>query len=195
MWTLTTTPDCSFCLQSESLLHVVAGCKSYLELGRYTWRRNTVLKLLAQILLSLKPSKLHVDLPGYLSPSILTGESLRPDMLLRIVEKLRYIIELPVGFQINLERDAERKKIKYRSLLEHFKNTYRTVKFINLSTRSLAIFVQASESFFDICKVLGRKKPHLNYLTSKIATIIIRTSYCIFCMRNKPWTDPELLSY
>ena len=42
MWKLATTPDCSFCLQSESLLHVVAGCKSYLEQGRYTRRHNTV---------------------------------------------------------------------------------------------------------------------------------------------------------
>ena len=107
MWKLATTPDCSFCLQSESLLHVVAGCKSYLEQGRYTWRHNTVLKFLAQTLPSLQPSKLFVDLPGYLSPSILTGESLRPDMLLSIEDKCLYIIELTVGFETNLERNAE----------------------------------------------------------------------------------------
>ena len=53
LWKLATTPDCSFCLQYESLLHVVAGCKSYLEQSHYTWRHNTVLKFLAQILLSL----------------------------------------------------------------------------------------------------------------------------------------------
>ena len=93
LWKLATIPDCSFCLQSESLLHVVAGCKSYLEQGRYTWRYNTVLKFLAQTLPSLQQSKLYVDLPCYLSPSILTGESLRPDMLLSIEDKCLYNIE------------------------------------------------------------------------------------------------------
>ena len=195
MWKLAATPDCSFCLQSESLLHVVAGCKSYLEQGRYTWRHNTVLKFLAQTLPSLQPCKLFVDLPGHLSPSILTGESLRPDMLLSIEDKCLYIIELTVGFETNLERNAERKEIKYRPLLKQFENKYRKTKFINLSTSSLGMFGQASESFFDMCKELDIEQSHLNYIAIKMTTIIIRTTYYIFCMRNKPWTDPELLSY
>ena len=37
LWGLSAAPDCSFCLQPESLLHIVAGCKTYLEQGRYTW--------------------------------------------------------------------------------------------------------------------------------------------------------------
>ena len=195
MWKLAATPDCSFCLQSESLLHVVAGCKSYLEQGRYTWRHNTVLKFLAQTLPSLQPSKLFVDLPGCLSPSILTGECLRPDMLLSIEDKCFYIIELTVDFETNLERNAERKEIKYRPLLKQFENKYRKTKFINLSTSSLGMFGQASESFVDMCKELGIEQSHLNYMAIKMTTIIIRTTYYIFCMRNKPWTDPQLLSY
>ena len=107
MWKLATTPNCSFCLQSESFLHVVAGCKSYLEQGRYTWRHS-----LAQTLPSLQPSKLYVDLPGYLSPTILTGESLF-DMLLSIEGKCLYIVELTVGFETNLERNSQQKEIKY----------------------------------------------------------------------------------
>ena len=39
LWSLSTTSDCSFCLQPESLLHVVAGCKTYLNEGRFTWRQ------------------------------------------------------------------------------------------------------------------------------------------------------------
>ena len=37
LWNLSKTSDCSFCLQPESLLHVVAGCKTYLNEGRFTW--------------------------------------------------------------------------------------------------------------------------------------------------------------
>ena len=99
-------------------------------------------KFLAKTLPSVKPSKLYVDLPCYLSPSILTGESLRPDMLLSIEDKCLYIIEVTTGFLTNPERNAQRKEIKYRPLLEQFENTYRKVKFIHLSTSSLGIFGQ-----------------------------------------------------
>ena len=42
LWNLSTTSDCSFCLQPESLLQIVAGCKRYLNEGRYTWRHDSV---------------------------------------------------------------------------------------------------------------------------------------------------------
>ena len=32
-------------------------------------------------------------------------------------------------------------------------------------------------------------------IISKLSAIAIRTTYYIFCMRNKPWCNPELLSY
>ena len=35
-WNLSQSSDCSFFLKSETLLHVVAGCKTYLKEGRYT---------------------------------------------------------------------------------------------------------------------------------------------------------------
>ena len=41
-------------------------------------------------------------------------------------------------------------------------------------------------------KELSFEKSHLNYTTMKMARITIRTTYYILCMRNKPWTDPEL---
>ena len=46
-WNFTQSSDCSFCHLPETLLHVVAGCKSYLEEGRYTWRHNSALQVLA----------------------------------------------------------------------------------------------------------------------------------------------------
>ena len=36
-WGISSSSDCTFCLCPESLLHVVAGCQSYLE--RFTWRQ------------------------------------------------------------------------------------------------------------------------------------------------------------
>ena len=41
-WGIISCPDCSFCLCPETLMHVVAGCQSYLE--RFTWQHDSVLK-------------------------------------------------------------------------------------------------------------------------------------------------------
>ena len=47
-WGISSSSDYNFCLCPESLLHVVAGCQSYLE--RFTWRHNSILNFLAQSL-------------------------------------------------------------------------------------------------------------------------------------------------
>ena len=35
-WGLSSSADCSFCSSPESLLHVISGCKEYLNEGRFT---------------------------------------------------------------------------------------------------------------------------------------------------------------
>ena len=122
------------------------------------------------------------------------GDSLRPDMILSTADKL-YIIELTVGFETNLANNARRKELKYRSLVTDLSNDYHSIEFINLSISCLGIFGQSSESFLTMCTKLGFDNQDLNFIISKLSTIAIRTTFYIFCMRNKPWCNPELLSY
>ena len=42
-WGQSNDSSCSACAETETLLHVVAGCKAYLRETRYDWRRNSVL--------------------------------------------------------------------------------------------------------------------------------------------------------
>ena len=194
-WKLSQSSDCSFCLCPESLLHVVSGCKSYLEEGRYTWRHNSALHFVASTLQSVRNSSLYVDLPGFLSPCIITGDQLRPDMLLSIGKTTLYVIELTVGFETNLNSNAERKHEKYDQLTRDLSSDFHSVKFINLSLSALGIFGKSCEPFIDMCKELEFDKLHTEFIVRKLATIIIRSTYYIFCMRNKPWTNPDLLIY
>ena len=194
LWNLSATSDCSFCLKPESLLHIVAGCNTYLTEGRFTWRHNSALKFLAETLQSIQHAKLYVDLPGYLSPCIVTGNSLRPDILLSTADNILYIIELTVGFETNLNNNAHRKELKYRPLLSDLATDYKEIKFVNLCISCLGIFGTSSNSFLKMCNDSGIDTHHLNFIISKLSTIVIRTTYYIFCMRNKPWCDPELLT-
>ena len=72
---------------------------------------------------------------------------------------------------------------------------YHTIEFVNLSMSCLGIFGQSSDSFLKMCTELGFDNHNLNFIVSKLSTMIIRTTYYIFCMRNKSWCNPELLSY
>ena len=45
-WGLSPTSDCSFCSQSESLLHVIAGCQNYLIQGCFSWQHDSILQFI-----------------------------------------------------------------------------------------------------------------------------------------------------
>ena len=121
-WNLSPTSDCRNCLQRETLLHVVAGCKSYLD--RFTWRHDSVLNFLAKTL-SVTDAKVYADLPGYNSPSIITGDEYRTDMLLLTTENTLYVAELTVGHESNLENNSIRKRQKYSKLVKELKDHYK----------------------------------------------------------------------
>ena len=180
LWNLSQTSDCSFCFQPESLLRVVAGCRSYFSKGRFTWIHDSALNFLASTLQCLNHCTFYVDLPQYRSPSLVTVDDLRPDMLISTPSNTLYVLELSVGFKTNLYDNADRKFTKYRYLLNDLTSKYRHVKFVNLSIGSLGIFGKYSDSFIQMCSDLTIDKAHTNYIITKLSTIIIRTTYYIF---------------
>ena len=193
-WNLSQTFNCSFCFHPESLLHVVAGRKTYLDEGRFTWRHNSALKFIANSFQSIVGSTLYVDLPGFLSPCIITGDTFRPDILLVTKDKKLFVLELTVGFETNLNINSQRKKDKYQELLQALNSQFSSVKFVNLSVSCLGIFGLSADSFIDMCKELEIDKSYLRFVIRKTSYIIIRSTYFIFCRRNKPWNSPDLIS-
>ena len=71
------------------------------------------IKIYCKLLSSVVGSTLYVDLPGFLSPCIITGDKFCPDLLITKDKKL-FVIELTVGFETNLAINAKRKKDKYQ---------------------------------------------------------------------------------
>ena len=102
---------------------------------------------------------------------------------------------MSVGFETNLDDSVSRKFAKYRCLLNDLTSKYRLVKFVNLSIGSLGNFGQSCDSFIQICSDLTIDEAHTNYIITKLSILIIRTTYYIFCMGDKPWTNPYLLNY
>ena len=139
-WGLSSTSDCSFCLRPGSLLHVVAGCTMYLNDDRFTWRHNSMLQFIGSSFKSAPDSVLYVDLPGFITPSVISGNSLCLDLLLTVSKKCLYILELTVGIETNLLTNASRKTRKHEDLIRLQQNQLDNVKFISLSISTLGVF-------------------------------------------------------
>ena len=189
-WGIMSNSDCSFCLKPETLLHVVAGCQSYLP--RFTWRHDSV--FIAKTLQPVSNSNLFVYLPGLTSPYVISNDTFRPDLLLSISNDHLYILELSVGYESNLQTNVDRKRERYKDLIIQQREHYRTVIFVNLSISSLGVFSKECDAFLDMLNDLGFDDRHRKYCIRKIMSTAIRTTYYIFCCRNKDWSTSELLA-
>ena len=114
-------------MDANLVLHGLGGLLLLLSLlvleeGRYTWRYNSALKFLAASLQSFKGATLFVDLPSFPSPSVITGHTLRPDLLLETADKILHILELTIGFETNAKCNAE------RTLVKNLRKYYQDVK-------------------------------------------------------------------
>ena len=78
--------------------------------AKFTLAKVVTLGAMIQYLISLpRPfnefidgASLFADLPGFISPSVIIGDNLRPDLLLNVHAKCLYILELTVGYETNL---------------------------------------------------------------------------------------------
>ena len=119
---------------------------------------------------TVSESSLYADLPGYRSLSIVTGDTYRPHLLPSKSTGVLYIVELTVGFESNLHKNVERKKLKYKEFIREQNEHFKTVKFVNLSISSLSLFAKEGSSFTEMLN--GH-----HYCIRKVTTIAIRTTY------------------
>jgi hypothetical protein len=198
LWKKSENALCKVCYNTQTLQHVVSACKVHLEEGRYTWRHNSVLKIIADYLLSITNNiELNCDITGYTSPSIITGEQKRPDIV--VIDKQRswvFVLELTVGFETRIKDNAVRKHNHYSDLCSELRNQYNRVKFVNISVGALGILGKSSRSFMDfISNDLLLDNQKTNHLFAKIGTCCIRSTYYIFFRKDKDWTEPNLLTW
>ena len=111
------TVICTLLLSSVGTLqHIISSCKSYLDQGRYISRHDSVLNFVANALAALPNCSIYADLPAFLSPSLATGDFLRPELLLITKNKTLYILELTIGFETNIKVNSDRNALKFNSL-------------------------------------------------------------------------------
>ena len=114
-----------------------------------SWRYDTILNILAMTFQSVRYSIIYVDLPGFISPSAITGNNLPPDLLV-LPNKCLYILELTVGFESNIRKNSHRKHKKCYDLVrqqEHlFSEVYQLINQHSWGTLSTLIGIPGHAS-------------------------------------------------
>ena len=193
-WKFRTNPYCNFCHARQTLGHVVGSCSVFLREKPYTWRHNSVPLNIAISFPRSQNITLYVNLDIFVLPSIISGDEQRPDMIMKRNNDL-WILELSVGFETNLEKNGNAKSLRCNTLIQSLKTTYGKVKFINLSLGAIGVYSKSQDTFSDLLSDLEVDKTHSSYVLSKISNVCIRTTYYLFCLRDKDCTDPHLLSW
>ena len=149
--------------------------------------------ILAELLNFIKTAKnikIHCDIEVYMNPSVIKTENI----IVTENESTIFVLELTVGFETNIDLNTKRKAKKYKEMLKSLENDFEKVNFVNLSMGALCI-VGAYSCVTNMLKALGFQQREIAYLIKKIMCCCIRGRYYVFCMRNKAWSQPSLLSW
>ena len=74
----------------------------------------------------------------------ITGDTLRPDLLLHLQSNYLCIVELTVGFESNIVKNDNPKRLGSLELVKQLMEKYKQVKFVNLSISALGLFDKTS---------------------------------------------------
>ena len=102
---------------------------------------------------------------------------------------------ISASIYLNLRNNSHRKQLKYKTLIREQQKNVNDVRFVNLSMSALGVFDHLTNSFLEMLQDLKFDVTTRNFIIRRTMTIAIRTTYYIFCHRNKDWDSPELLVF
>ncbi|KAI8514632.1 hypothetical protein Bbelb_072230 [Branchiostoma belcheri] len=160
-WGMQEEESCGLCGKRGTLSHILSGCKVALSQGRYRWRHDRVLRVLAAVVEEERTRKRQqVDLDRKLTfPEEVVATNLRPDMVLWSKQAKKVtMIELTVPWEERVEEAHERKALKYQDLVQSCKdNGWRAMCFpVEVGTRGF--ICQSTWRMLGAVGVKGRRR-------------------------------------
>ena len=195
---------CSSCGNIETLAHILSNCATALSQGRFTWRHNSVLaSMLNLIRPHLKDGMIvYCDMPGHqaphggtIPPHVLVT-ALKPDIVI-INERSQEVIilELTCPWDANIARSHSYKTEKYSPLVADLSHTH-VVSFFSIEVSARGQVTKENRSrlkcFLHKCCSCPRdlSKDFIR-ISSKTSLL---SSYSIFSARREPtWENPAPL--
>ena len=186
------------------MAHVLSNCNVALEQGRFTWRHDSVLSTIINIVRPklIAGKQLFSDMPGHqaphggtIPPHILVT-NLRPDIF--IIDELKreaVVFELTCPWDTNVDRSHSYKEDKYAPLVADLSRLYKVFHFsFEVSARgqvSKANRARLKEFAYRCCSDSKTITRSLLTNTSKAALL---SSFSLFSARKEPsWASPRPL--
>ena len=196
---------CPFCGNTETLLHILSNCSTSLTQGRYTWRHNSVLTSIIDLIRPyLKTGfTLFSDMPGHQAPHGGTVPphihvtAFKPDIFIFNGNSQEVIVfELTCPWDANIARSHAFKSEKYAPLIADLSSRF-IVSFFSIEVSARGQITKDNRSrlksfLFKCCSFTGNVSKALVHVSSKAALL---SSYSIFAARREPtWEDPAPLT-
>ena len=203
-WGKRVNDRCPFCGNIETLAHILSNCSTALTQGRLTWRHNSVLSSMIDLIKPhLRPGMiLYSDMPGHqaphggtVPPHVLVT-ALKPDIFIFSELSQQVIVfELTCPWESNIARSHTFKTEKYSPLIADLAQRY-VVSFFSIEVSARGQVTKENRSrlksfLFKCCTDSNCLFKPLIRASSKAALL---TSYSIFSARKEPmWENPPPL--
>ena len=202
-WGKTISDSCDLCGNPETIGHVLSGCKTMLDQGRYTWRHDSVLNVITEFVNKSENKNIQVhsdlgDKPWTIPPDILATSD-RPDLVvLDPCEKCISILELTVPYETNIQSRHQYKCHKYAHLCIDLQSLGFSVKYFAIEIGCRAFISQPNSkrlhAFLKSVKGLKFNNRDFRSFKSTLCKTVITSSFVVFKSRFcKSWISP--LSY
>ncbi len=130
IWGKSDKVNCELCGNRSTLLHVLNGCTTALNQGRFTFRHNAIISFLVGFLKEnvSEAIKVYSDIQGCTVnggtiPAHIVPTAEKPDIVcVNAKEKSISILELSVPFETNIDKARSYKSNKYSNLITDIEN-------------------------------------------------------------------------
>ena len=200
-WGKRVNDRCPFCGNIQTLAHVLSNCSVALEQGRLTWRHNSVLLTLIELIQPVLQEnfKIYSDLPGLtashggvIPPHILVT-ALRPDLcIVDEVQKVIIVFELTCPWDSNIARSHSYKEEKYAPLIADLERNFKVFNFsIEVSARGQITKENRSRIKALVWRCCRQPKGLVKRVSELMSKAALLTSFSLFSARKEPtWSSP-----
>ena len=188
-WKKSSSDLCKLCKRRQTTNHVLSACPVALEQKRYTWRHDSVLSYIVNI---VDPKfTVYSDIPGHTAPG---GGSIPPELCVTvqkpdivIIEKEKkeiHLFELTCPSEANIEYWHSEKNKKYAHFITDCTGYKCTVSCFEVSSKGF--LTTRNHSTLKALHKFLQPNHTLNNFKQNIAAISLIASHQIFINRNDP---------
>jgi hypothetical protein len=117
--------------------------------------------------------------------------TLRPDIVVDFKGSV-YVVELTVPYETNCTKAKRRKKERYRHLRSELITACYAFEVITLEVTTLGFVSKDIDRFRRLLRTLEMNDERI---IKKCMEVALRATFYIYCRRNKPWNNPDLLNF